>query len=254
MFEQLVESTKKKKRDRRWRYFIVTAVVWVTVLSGIVISGVLAYDAHLEMQEVAIPLIFRPPLPARGPEPIRDYNRTPGNHQGASDQSRLFVFQSQTPTTIAPPSLNVAFTPYDSLRRGDIVPDQDGSGCRDCIGIPESGRLAEPPRPVRPRVEQTPQPERRIRVSSGPLQGEAIRRIEPPYPPLAKMAGVQGAVAVEVVIDERGNVISARALSGHALLKDAAEKAAWGWKWRPTTLEGVGVQVVGSITFNFTLH
>jgi outer membrane biosynthesis protein TonB len=40
-------------------------------------------------------------------------------------------------------------------------------------------------------------------------------------------------------------------MSGHALLRDAAEKAARQWKWNPTRLGGTPVQVIGSITFNF---
>jgi len=48
-------------------------------------------------------------------------------------------------------------------------------------------------------------------------------------------------------------VISARAISGHPLLKDAAVNAARGWKFSPTMLTGVPVKVIGTITFNFNL-
>ena len=85
------------------------------------------------------------------------------------------------------------------------------------------------------------------------LQGSATRRVEPSYPPLAKTARVSGAVVVEVTVDEAGNVISARAISGHPLLKPAAEAAARGWKFTPTQLSGVPVKVIGTITFNFNL-
>jgi protein TonB len=91
-----------------------------------------------------------------------------------------------------------------------------------------------------------------IRKSGGVLSGEAVRRTQPPYPPLAKAARVSGAVVVEITIDEDGNVISARAMSGHPLLKDAAVAAARGWKFRPTLLSGQPVKVIGTITFNFT--
>jgi protein TonB len=63
---------------------------------------------------------------------------------------------------------------------------------------------------------------------------------------------VSGAVVVEITIDEEGNVISARAMSGHPLLKDAAVAAARSWKFRPTMLSGQAVKVIGTITFNFT--
>jgi protein TonB len=85
------------------------------------------------------------------------------------------------------------------------------------------------------------------------LQGLATRRVEPTYPPLAKAARVMGSVVVEVTIDENGNVISASAVSGHPLLKDAAVAAARGWKFQPTKLSGQPVKVIGTITFNFQM-
>lgn len=46
------------------------------------------------------------------------------------------------------------------------------------------------------------------------------------YPEEAKRAGVTGIVAVEVTLDPEGNVIGARAISGHPLLRVSAEEAA----------------------------
>jgi TonB family protein len=92
-----------------------------------------------------------------------------------------------------------------------------------------------------------------IRKSGGVLQGTAIRRVEPIYPPLAWVARVSGAVVVEVTIDEEGYVISATPVSGHPLLKEGATAAAMGWKFWPTKLQGVPVKVIGTITFNFQM-
>jgi hypothetical protein len=53
--------------------------------------------------------------------------------------------------------------------------------------------------------------------------------------------------------DEQGDVTSARAISGHPLLKDPAIAAALRWKFAPTQLGGQPVKVVGTLTFNFDL-
>jgi len=90
-----------------------------------------------------------------------------------------------------------------------------------------------------------------ILKSGGVLQGSATKRVEPAYPPLAKAARISGSVVVEVTVDEEGNVISARVISGHPLLKDAAVTAARGWTFTPTKLQGDPVKVIGTITFNF---
>lgn len=92
-----------------------------------------------------------------------------------------------------------------------------------------------------------------IRKSGGVLASEAIERVNPTYPPLAKAARVSGSVVVEVTIDHDGNVTSARAVSGHPLLRDPAIAAARGWRFKPTLLSGQPVNVVGIITFNFHL-
>jgi TonB family protein len=92
-----------------------------------------------------------------------------------------------------------------------------------------------------------------IRKSGGVLVSSATTRVEPAYPPLAKAARISGSVIVEVRLDESGNVMHARALSGHPLLKDSAVTAARGWKFTPTQLSGKPVKVVGTITFNYNL-
>ncbi|MBA2378253.1 MAG: TonB family protein, partial [Blastocatellia bacterium] len=58
-------------------------------------------------------------------------------------------------------------------------------------------------------------------------------------------------VTVQVVIDEAGNVISANAVNGHALLRPAAVAAARQAKFSPTMLSGQPVKVSGVITYNF---
>ncbi|GEM_PF-1630826 len=59
-----------------------------------------------------------------------------------------------------------------------------------------------------------------------------VRRIQPVYPEAARREGIEGAVSVEVTIDEEGHVTSARAISGHPLLRQAAVDAARGWTFR----------------------
>lgn len=92
---------------------------------------------------------------------------------------------------------------------------------------------------------------RYIRKSGSILQREAVRQVIPLYPPLAKAARVVGLVVVEMVINENGEVISARAISGHQFLKEAALAASRGWKFRPVKTQEP-VRIIGTITFNFT--
>jgi TonB family protein len=86
------------------------------------------------------------------------------------------------------------------------------------------------------------------------LQGSAIKRVQPPYPPIAKAARASGAVQVQILISETGEVIDAIVIAGHPLLRDAALQAARQWVFKPTELSGVAVKVQGILTFNFSLN
>ena len=91
-------------------------------------------------------------------------------------------------------------------------------------------------------------------ISGGILNGKAVSKPAPVYPPAAKAAGVGGTVAVQIVVDEAGNVETAEAVSGPALLRDAAETAARRARFSPTLLSGQPLKVSGVVTYNFGLE
>jgi TonB family protein len=90
-------------------------------------------------------------------------------------------------------------------------------------------------------------------ISGGVLNGKATNLVKPPYPAAARAVRAEGAVNVQVTIDEEGNVISASAVSGHPLLRASAVQAARASKFSPTRLEGQPVKVTGIIVYNFIL-
>jgi protein TonB len=59
---------------------------------------------------------------------------------------------------------------------------------------------------------------------------------------------------VQITVDENGDVVEARAVSGHTLLHAAAADAARRAKFSPTLLCGKPVKVTGVITYNFVLQ
>ncbi len=89
-------------------------------------------------------------------------------------------------------------------------------------------------------------------VSGGVLNGKATNLVQPAYPPAAKAVRASGAVNVQVTVDEKGDVISANAVSGHPLLRSSAAQAARSSKFSPTLLSGKPVKVTGVIVYNFT--
>jgi TonB family protein len=146
-------------------------------------------------------------------------------------------------TTNAPMTSEPEIAPYTETKRAQPEPKK------------QTPEIKEPPRSeskepeTKPSKEETP---RVIRVSGVVLQSSALVRVKPEYPPMARAANATGTVVVEILIDEKGHVKSAKAVSGHPLLKQAAESAARRWKFAPTLIDGTPVKVTGAITFTFT--
>lgn len=133
----------------------------------------------------------------------------------------------------------------------------------------EEGRVNGPVGPINrgpvgptgppPGERPTPRPDtisdqpKRVIVRGGVLNGKAIHKPAPSYPREAQEARASGTVAVEIVVDEEGRVVSAEAVSGHELLREAAVEAARLWLFSPTLLSGQPVRISGTIIFAFTL-
>ena len=94
---------------------------------------------------------------------------------------------------------------------------------------------------------------KKINVSGGVLQEQAIKKVQPAYPPDARAARVSGVIKVELLISEEGRVIEATAIDGPEQLREAALEAARQWVFKPVTLSGQAVRMAGVLPLKFTL-
>ena len=83
------------------------------------------------------------------------------------------------------------------------------------------------------------------------LNGKAISKPQPAYPPIARSTKTSGTVTVQVLVSEEGDVISAKAVSGHKSLRQAAIDAAYQAKFSPTVVSGKPVRVSGVLRYGF---
>ena len=75
----------------------------------------------------------------------------------------------------------------------------------------------------------------------------------PVYPVLASQSHVHGMVVIDAIIDEHGNVVQEKVVSGHPLLIQAALKAVSQRKYEPTILDGEPTPVDLRVEVNFQL-
>ena len=87
----------------------------------------------------------------------------------------------------------------------------------------------------------------------GNIKRKAIFLPKPAFPREALEAGADGIVKVQVIIDAEGNVISATAISGHALLKNAAEETARKTKFKSAD-GGQSVTETGVLIYSFAIE
>jgi protein TonB len=89
------------------------------------------------------------------------------------------------------------------------------------------------------------------RIKSQLEEGQLVNRVEPTYPPICKISGIQGQVKLHAIIGRDGRIQSLSAVSGHPLLVRAALEAVEQWRYRPYVLNGEAVEVETLITVNF---
>lgn len=92
-----------------------------------------------------------------------------------------------------------------------------------------------------------------VRVSSGVMEGTAIFKSSPAYPPIAREARVEGTVVLLATISKNGTIENLRVASGPALLQQAAIDAVKTWRYRPYLLNGQPVEVETTVNVVFSL-
>jgi TonB family protein len=93
-------------------------------------------------------------------------------------------------------------------------------------------------------------PPHRIHVKEDVEKAKLIHTVSPMYPLLSEKRGV-GTVVLHVVVGKNGTVNSARYVSGPTNLMNSAVKAVLQWRYKPTLVNGVAVEVDTTVSVVF---
>ena len=262
MFNNLIESTshaQEYKRRGSFLLFITATYAVLLVLGGV--ASIYAYDAHLDAQTTELELLTFVPPPAAEtpPETIRSTPRPASNPSTTptrstrtelidttSNPNNVPVVVGTKASDVPPAQPNSvidrfnADPPAPSFATGGV---RTGTGNNPVV-------IADPPPPPPPAPRPTPV---KVLKISRVLNSQAISLPRPNYPQMAKHIRLQGVVTVQVLIDENGKVISAKAVSGHPLLVPEAVRAATQARFSPTIIGDQPVKVSGVITYNFIM-
>ena len=83
---------------------------------------------------------------------------------------------------------------------------------------------------------------------------EAITKVPPEYPDLARSANVDGTVLVQALVGKDGHVKDAKVVKSVAMLDDAAIKAVRQWVFKPALSNNKPVAVWVAVPVRFTLN
>jgi protein TonB len=195
------------------------------------------------------------PLPPYGGAPRHDLPHTQAQATSTNHLPLLTVFHDQIQMPTRPQTKFNSLEDAD-LRLGpttssnsDAVPGGEGTGGATNL-IPGIPGPSGPPPPL-PEPKLPPSPRKPIAVSQGVQLALLIHRVEPVYPNFAKQTHREGTVELRAIISTDGAVKDLRVLSGDPVLAQAARDAVAQWRFRPTLLNGVAVEVITFITVNF---
>jgi protein TonB len=266
MFDSLVESgSHKDDLARKGSFFLGTMAIYAVIIIGLAILSVVAYNNSLPEENLEL-MTMVAPVPVQQQQ--EEQQQKPQQQEKAPQQQVAtrteFVASTLDPTKVpekvsavaskvppVPPQgavLGRANTDV-AAPSGPAIVTGAATGVSTGTGPVVATTEDEPPPP-----KPTPPPKPKAPISQGVLNGKAISKPQPPYPPIAKAARASGTVVVQIVVDEGGKVISAKATSGHPLLQQAAVSAAYQARFTPTLLSGQPVKVSGFITYNFVLQ
>jgi TonB family protein len=265
MFNNLIESSSHRKEfKRRGSFFLFTVGTYLLLFVITGVASIYAYDANLGQQSYEInwlPAVnlVEPASAPRDTTPTRPNNDTERSNVTERAEAMLSVNHPEVPPT------GISVTPNKNPPIPDTGLVSITGRNREAFGGGPAGpaidgsRMVKPTGPVvvdagdpPPAPEALPKPKtiNRTRI----LNSEALSLPKPIYPMLARQARVQGMVAVQVLIDETGRVVSAKVVSGHPLLTLESQKAAMQARFSPTIVGEQPVKVSGVITYNFVMQ
>lgn len=223
-----------RNRRLRRRSLLLSVVLQFAVLTALVLVPLLSKTEPLPVGIVMpMPPYHRPASPAG---PIQHTHQPPPTHGLSFCLTCPPVLPSRT-TNSDKPGQNV--NDGIGIDIGDPIPE-----CPGCIPLDNARPQPAVPRAPTPRIVHI------THIDPALL----INRIEPAYPPLARQVRREGTVELHAIIANDGTVRSLQVLEGDAFFYQSALDAVRQWRYKPTFLNGVPVEVDTHITVIYRLN
>jgi len=244
MFEQTFIQTQVQTR-KPWTAAVSLSVQCLAV--AVLLAIPLLHPETLRMPDPPRPHLIRTWITQPPPPPPKATSRPAAVSMPATPR---LVFVPPTSHTISVRAIDVP--------SADAEPTEWSYGpAGTAFGSPLASATALLPRadiqkPVAPPVAKTVAIGR-VNVGGAVEGAKLVFGPRPVYPAIAKAARSQGVVKLEAIIAADGSIRNLRVTSGSPLLVNAALDAVKQWRYQPTLLNGIAVEVLTEIDVNFSL-
>jgi periplasmic protein TonB len=241
----LLEENQFKTGSRTMKVLI-SVVTHVVVISVPILLGLFFTDT-INIKQYAAMMLVAPPPPPPPPPPASGIVKVAPTRRTFMNAGKLIA-----PTVIPKEIAEIKEAPLEADSLGGVVGGVPGGvpggQMGGVIGGVIGGVLNTAAKPLAPPPPGRSAP---IRVGGRVRPPKPIVQVHPEYPTLAKQAHIQGQVQIDAVLDEQGNVVEMKIVSGPPLLYQAALDALKKWKYEPTYLndQPIAVQMIVTITF-----
>lgn len=215
---------------KQWHTVLVSVVAHIVAIFFLVVIPLLATDMLPSVNSMTryVPVELKTPPTPEAPAPV---------FGGTTAAVPVAGPPIEAPTTIEAERPERPAVSNLQIVDGAIGVPGGGAAIVDTVAPP-------PPRPV---------PQEPVRPGGNVKAPNRIGYVAPVYPPTAMAARVSGTVIIEAVIGTDGTVRDAKVLRSVTLLDDAALTAVRQWRYTPTTLNGIPVPVIMTVTVTFQL-
>jgi len=239
-------ETPLEEKHRNPLDWLISLVIHVVVIAALVIAPLL-FTQVIDVHNLQLTYLVAPAAPA-APAPA-----APVAIQKAAPRKLLALNPAKlTAPALVPRHIAVVREAPEPEISGGVTGGIAGGAVGGVLGGIIGSEGPAPPPPISTPVATTPKPKEVLRVGGNVRPPRKLIAPAPQYPPLAKSARIQGVVVIDATIDERGNVVNAKAMEGPSLLVPEALRTVMLWKYEPTYLNGVPYPVQMTVTVSFT--
>jgi periplasmic protein TonB len=249
-FQSSMLEYNRMQGGSKFLHALISLTVNVTVVIIPIFLGLYFTDT-LDMRQFTSTFLAAPPPPPPPPPPPAATIIKAAPPKRTFENAGKLIAPTAIPKDIA--MIKEAPLPPD-IEGGVGVPGGvpggvSGGSIGGVIGGIIGGTTMAVPGPAAPIAK----PKGPVRVGGRVKEPRLISRVEPVYPPLARQTHMTGSVVIDAIIDEHGDVIEMKLVSGPPLLVQAALDAVRRWKYEPTYLNDQPVPVQLNVTVTFKL-